>query len=116
MKVATDVFGNPTRAAIFEYVNEHPGCYFGELLGDVAPTLTKPAEDGKPERKMTRQNFAGHLKVMVDAGVIVTDLPEEERNRPQRPKYFVDAERTDAVIQAWIEHVEKFRTRPAAGT
>lgn len=114
--MAMDVFGNPTRAAIFSYLNEHPGSYFGEILSSVGPGLTKPATADKPARPMTRQNFAGHLKVMVESGVLKTDLTDEERNRPQRPRYYVDVERTDAVIQAWIEHVEHFRDRLRPGS
>lgn len=100
-----EIWGNPIRAHLFEYIRTNPDLVFGQIyegFRGTAELLT-----GK---NFIPQNLARHLRVMRQSGVIKTSLPDNLL-QGRSPQYAVDAEKSDAMIDAVVSFVDGYRSQ-----
>ena len=102
--MAMEVWGNPLRARLFEFIRDNPGLVFGQIYSgfrEEAESITG--------RTFTAQNFSRHLRIMREIGVLNTNLPENLL-KGRSPQYEIDAERSDSMIDAVVMFVDGYRT------
>lgn len=103
--VAMDIWGNPVRARLFEYIRSHPSQFFGQIYA-----ATRSDIEAVTGKNFSEPNLSRHLRAMREAGVLTIDLPED-MTRGRTPRYDVDEERADELIDKVAEFVDGYRKR-----
>lgn len=90
VEAAIQVLGSSARMEILRFVGENPDSFFGAIR-EALPGLAS-------------SSLVGNLRVLVDLGVLTTDLLPEER-RGRSPRYSLSRERLRGLTESWFTYV-----------
>lgn len=102
--MAYEMWGNPVREALYGFVRENPGLFFGEIYSGFRPTAQGITGQNFPEASLVR-----HLHKMRALGVLSIDLPED-RARGRSPRYYPQPDVADALIDVVMERINAWRS------
>jgi hypothetical protein len=92
------------RNRLFLLIRETPGMVFGEIYEEFRPIAERVTGKNFPAASLTRM-----LITLRDLQILRTNLPEHLLTRGRSPQYYVNAEFTDKVLDAYLEALQALR-------
>lgn len=102
---AMEIWGNPVRARLYDYIRRNPG----QFLGQIHAGFRSEAEQ-LTGKNFSEPNLSRHLKIMREAGVLKIDVPPGPL-RGRAPRYEVDPDRSDELIDEVVNFVDGYRNQ-----